>query len=187
MEVIAVGAKWLGVIFFIVAIVIEISDFDGIFSAIVNVTKNTILGVIIGAVLGFVVGLILSVYVLAKNDITKSVEPLYPRIESLQDNSSLKGDFFIGSGNIDGTMKYAFYIREKDPFTNEDSFRLVLLDYKDTSIVYSDERPRVDVVKNHWRETWQFKYSLLKKTYVDRYIIYVPRGTIKNNFTLDAQ
>ena len=187
MEVIVVGATWLGVIFFIVAIVIEISGFEGIFSAIVNVTKNTILGVIIGAIFGVIIGGILSVYVLAKNDITKSVEPIYSRIESLQDNSSVRGDFFIGSGKINGTMKYAFYVKEKEPFTNEDSFRLVLLGYKKASIVYSDGQPRVDVVKNHWRETWQFKYSLLKKTYVDRYIIYVPKGTIKNNYQLDAQ
>ncbi len=187
MESIIFGAKWLGVIIFIITIIMEISDFGGVFEAIFFVIKSTVVGIVVGVVLGLVMAIILSLYVFVKNDVTRTVEPFYPRIENLQDNPSTKGQFYFGSGNINGSMKYAFYIKEKDTLTGNKSFHLVLLDYKDVSIVYTDGQPRVDAVVIHRKETWQFKYSFLKETEVDRYIIHVPRGTIKNNYQLDAQ
>lgn len=102
------------------------------------------------------------------------------KIEALQDNNSVNSSFFLGSGIIEGRMKYVFYIEENG------EYRLNQIDYKDASIKYSDTVQLLEY------KVCASK-ALINKFAIDRdlgdkyYVIEVPKGTIKNNYNLDAQ
>lgn len=130
-------------------------------------------GACYGAFIGLIVSLMLPMQ--TKNKITSY------EIECLQDNSSSKGSFFLGSGYIDGTMKYAFYYKDKN------HFQLKLINYKYAAIEYTTGSPKVYesevVATDSWINNFAFDFNLGDKYYV----IQVPKGTIQSNFNLDAK
>ena len=103
-------------------------------------------------------------------------------IVSLQDNNSSKGNYFIGSGRSEGKMKYSFY------YKSDGGFKLKEIDYKNTTIIYSDSirieqfgEKEVDSFINYFAFD-----NFLDEDYM-KFKIYIPEGTIKTNFTLDAE
>lgn len=102
-------------------------------------------------------------------------------IEALQDNNNTSGYSYLGSGTIKSKMVYVFYHEENG------LRRMEQIDCDSARIKYSDGIPKVNVtviaasdsIINYFALDW----NLGEKTY----IIEVPRGTIKNNFNLDAQ
>lgn len=102
-------------------------------------------------------------------------------IESLQDNNSVSGNFFLGCGQIEGKMKYVFYYREND------LYRMMQLDYNLVQIKYSDSSAKVNVTENCPTEAFINKFSVDMDLYHKTYIIEVPKGTIKNNYNLDSK
>lgn len=103
-------------------------------------------------------------------------------IVSLRDNNSTKVNYFIGSGQFNGKMKYSFY------YKSDGGFKLKEIDYKNATIIYSDSirveqfgEKEVDSFINY------FAYdNFLDEDYM-KFKIYIPEGTIKTNFTLDAE
>ena len=102
-------------------------------------------------------------------------------IECLQDNSSTQGSFFLGTGQVDGVFKYAFY------YKYEDGFQMKLVNYNDAIVKYSDEKPRVERYFNKPKENELINLFTLDHPDYSKYYIYVPKGSIKQNYTLDAQ
>ena len=136
-----------------------------------------IMGAIDGTIVGGIIGLIVTIALpMETKDKITSYE-----IECLQDNSSSKGSFFLGSGYIDGTMKYAFYTKRKNYYD------LQLVDYRYAAIEYTTGSPKVYesevVATDSWINNFAFDFNLGDKVYV----IQVPKGTIQNNFNLDAK
>src|SRR5574344_1763378 len=78
---------------------------------------NSVLYGLIGMCVGFMVAIILP----AK---TIKMKEVYV-IECLQDNSSTQGSFFLGTGQVNGIFKYAFY------YKCEDGFQMNLVNYND--------------------------------------------------------
>jgi len=106
-------------------------------------------------------------------------------IVCLQDNSSIGGDFFLGCGNIGGAMMYTYYYK-----VDATSFKMNQLNYSEVTIKYCDSTSAPKVVEiieeEKKNDTWN-KYFALDVPEVIGYIIYVPEGTIKQNYSLDAQ
>lgn len=103
-------------------------------------------------------------------------------IVSLQDNNNSKGNYFIGSGRSEGKMKYSFY------YKSDGGFKLKEIDYKNATIIYSDSirieqfgEKEVDSFINY------FAYDNFQDEDYMKFKIYIPEGTIKTNFTLDAE
>ena len=128
----------------------------------------------VGAFIGLLVAFILPMK-------TKTVMESY-KIVSLQDNNSSEGNFFLGSGYMDGKIKYAFY------YQKDDGYKLKTVDSENTTIRYSDnikcERYKQAEVKSFIN---YFAIDDLSSESNSEYIIYVPKGTIKENYSLDAQ
>lgn len=101
-------------------------------------------------------------------------------IENLQDNSSVSGSFFLGMGPIDGTMNYVYY------YSTGEGFKMAVVPYSKAVIKYSSNKPHVDVLTKTQTEQSK-KWSILNCRKPHKYIIYVPKGTIQNNFQLDAR
>lgn len=104
-------------------------------------------------------------------------------LETLQDGMGLQGSFFLGSGQIDGKMQYVYYY-QKDSV----SYKMGQVPYYDVTIRYSDERPRIET---HTLSMKPIKTAKRNLFCIDQssttYVIYVPKGTIRQNFNLDAQ
>jgi len=127
----------------------------------------------IGAILGAVIAFTLP----AKTEIVKTTYNL----EALQDNNSVKGSFFLGSGQIEGKMKYVFY------YENEGYYKLEQADYNEVKVKYSDEKPKAELFnRKNVKDAFINNFAIDCNCYQE-YIIYVPKGTIKQNYTLDAQ
>lgn len=133
----------------------------------------SIIGALFGGVIGFIIATALPMQTYDKHYSLS--------IETLQDNSSVSGNFFLGCGQIEGKMKYVFYYEEKG------LYRMMQIDYNMVQIKYSDSKPKVNITENYPTESiinyFAFDTDLFDKTY----IIEVPKGTIKNNYNLDAQ
>jgi hypothetical protein len=137
---------------------------------------NSILWSILGIVLGFIIALALPAEV-------KIVKTTY-KLETLQDNDNLKGSFFLGSGQIEGEMKFVFY------YEDNNGFKLDQVDYNKVLIKYSNEDPKIEIFKQEYIKNSIiniFAIDCLGCGFYPKYIIYVPKGTIKNNYVLDTQ
>jgi len=101
-------------------------------------------------------------------------------IVALQDKNSVIGHFFLGSGSIDGDMKYVFMSKEQN------GFRMESFDANEAIVVYSDD-------KKIERYESEFKNQTLKKLFGQpwfadsEYKIYVPDGTIQNSYNVDLK
>ena len=129
-----------------------------------------------GAIIGFVIAILLPC---SYNTYSFSVP-----IESLKDNSSVSGSFFLGCGNINGSMKYVYYCKE-----DSNTYKMWQAEYWQAAVRYTNTQPQV-----HITITDKDKNSLWNKFAIDideKYewscIFDVPKGSIKNNYELDSQ
>ena len=160
-------------IFIIIGIILAIiiGSING--DDVVDIFLNSVLYTIIGIIIGFMVAIILP----AK---TIKMKEVYV-IECLQDNPSTQGSFFLGTGQVDGIFKYAFY------YKYEDGFQMKLVNYNDAIVKYSDENPRVERYFNKPKENELINLFAIDSPDYSKYYIYVPKGSIKQIYTLDAQ
>lgn len=128
----------------------------------------------ISGLLGFMVALALPM----KLETTQYSVPL----ESLKDNASVKGSFFLGCGQIEGRMKYVYYAQ------NEDStFSMYQVDFNKARIKYSSGTAQVHVFTKEAASVWYNRFALDLDEGQTWFVFEVPRGSIKNEYQLDAQ
>lgn len=102
-------------------------------------------------------------------------------IETLQDNSTVNGNFFLGCGQVEGKMKYSLYCEENG------LYRMIQLDYDLVQIKYSKNKPKIVVIENYPSKAFINYFAIDFDVYRKTYIIEVPKGTIRNNFNLDTK
>lgn len=133
----------------------------------------SMLGAVVGTGIGFAVSLALPMITSEK---TYSLE-----IESLSDNSGVSGSFFLGSGYVGKNMCYVFYYRDGD------GFRMRQVKHTCAKIKYTEEQPRANVTELVATESLWNLFAIDLNIGQKEYVIEVPRGSIKNNYTLDSQ
>lgn len=102
-------------------------------------------------------------------------------IVNLQDNSSVEGrSFFLWSWYINGTMNYIFYY-EKDWL-----YSMMKVEYDKAQIKYTEWKPKVNISEQYPTGN-HINLFALDIPADNKYIIEVPKGTIKTNYNLDAQ
>lgn len=130
-----------------------------------------------GAVLGFLIGLAIPSRMIEEKSTFK--------LMNLQDGSQVSGHFFLGSGIVEGKMNYAFYYAVDDSTS-----AMSQIPYDVAKIRYTNDSTTAYIVlycsvndKNYF-----LNHFSVDTDYGDtRFIIYVPKGTIKTNYNLDAQ
>lgn len=130
----------------------------------------------LGAIMGCLVGLFVAWLLPAKE---QEVKYTY-NLETLQDGNRVSGSFFLGCGTIDGKMQYVYY------YESQDGYRMNQIDYDKVVIKYSADNPRIETYRMEpikGKFINNFAFDVTK----ERNIIFVPKGTIKQNFSLDAQ
>ena len=163
-------------IIFITAIALFIAiyqEYNSYYSGFENYILVSIPAILIGGIIGTFVAFALP----AKTEIVTTTYNL----EALEDNNSVKGSFFLGSGQIEGKMKYVFYY-ERDGF-----YKLEQANYEEVKVKYSDEKPKAKRFnRKNVKDAFINNFAIDCNCYQE-YIIYVPKGTIKQNYSLDAQ
>lgn len=101
-------------------------------------------------------------------------------LESLQDGSRINGQFFLGSGYINEKMKYSFYISE------ENGYKLYSIDANNAHVKYTTEKPKLEMFEEVVNDDFINNFSIAMDLKTS-YIIYVPQGSILQNYVLDAQ
>lgn len=102
------------------------------------------------------------------------------QIEALQDNSSISGQFFLGSGSVNGNMAYTFY------YEVNGMYRIEQVNCDRAFIKYTTGEPKVEVHSVKLTDSLinLFAFDCIPQK---EYIFYVPKGTIKQGYRLDAQ
>jgi len=165
---------WTIIIITAIALFIAIyQEYNSYYSDFEDYILVSIPAILIGGIIGTAVAFALP----AKTEIVKTTYNL----EALQDNNSVKGSFFLGSGQIEGKMKYVFY------YENEGYYKLEQADYSEVKVKYSDEKPKAERFnRKNVKDAFINNFAIDCNCYQE-YIIYVPKGTIKQNYSLDAQ
>ena len=107
--------------------------------------------------------------------VKKSSTPL----ACLNDGTSLKGNFFLGSGYVDEQMTYTYYVKVKD------YYKLEQLPASDVLIKYTKGPARILKVEQVEDNSFRSYFGIGRPN--TRFVIYVPKGSIKNNYQLDAK
>ena len=131
------------------------------------------------ALIGLLLGFILSRFI---------IDPIYKNrtevhlLTNLQDNNTISGNFFLGSGYFNGTFKYAFYYK-----TNDNTYKLETLNYEDCSIkLTNDTIPKLYTYITE-EDTTKLKNKFTLSITKYKYIFVIPEGSIKTDYKLDAQ
>ena len=96
-------------------------------------------------------------------------------LKAIKMGSQTTGNFFLGSGVVDGENVYTYY------YVNDNgNYQSGRLDADDAEVVESDtETPRI--VTHHWKMPWWYGPMDMTETYT----IYVPENSIVSNYNLD--
>ena len=123
---------------------------------------------------GFIVAIVLPV----NFETTKWQENLV----TLKDNNSVSGNFFLGTGTINGQMKYVYYQQNYDS-----TYQMWQVDYFNAKIKYTDGQPKVNITDVRRQKSLWNKFAIDMDGSSQTYIFEVPKGSIKNSYELDAQ
>lgn len=133
-------------------------------------------GALTGGVVGCIVAIIIG-FLQPGHFIPESKTPLV----ALQDNTTSRGSFFLGSGSIQGEMRY-FYFRQEGVGYKAESKPAY------SSLIVEDEEKAPYLVEYHWRfinpNAW--KWGLEPNTTRDDEF-HIPKGSILRNYTLDLK
>ena len=97
-------------------------------------------------------------------------------IHALQDNVTTEGNFFLGSGHIDKELKY-FYVEETDL-----GYTVSNVDADDAYIRYTNDRCRLERQTYEFNNPWVYLVAI---PLGERYVFYIPEGSIINNYSVD--
>jgi len=122
-------------------------------------------GLILGALLSWGVWGFDSTYV---HDTTEH----YLYVYSLRNQEKTSGDFFLGSGTVEQTEYYYYY------YKSNYGYERGKLPTSNVSIVETNKRP--EIVERC--KVYKGKFFKWNNTSIDRYIMYVPKGTVIKQF-----
>lgn len=133
---------------------------------------------VIGILMGVIIGFLLALPIPMKSHLEK----YEIQIANLQDGNSIHGSFFLGTGQVDGVMKYTYYTKDGE------FYQLHQMDASNIKVRYTSGSPRITFMKrvldkDETINRWGFDLDIGNKT---DYIIEVPKGSVKSDFTLDA-
>ena len=120
-------------------------------------------------------GMFVAIWIGGKYKVEKKSTPLV----CINDGSSSEGNFFLGSGCINGEMTYTYYLKIKD------YYKLEQLPASDVLIKYTNGQAHIVKIKRYPDSSIKNWFGLHTTTI--RFVIYVPKGSIKNNYQLDAK
>lgn len=138
-------------------------------------------GIAVGLIFGMIVGAVIA---FALPGETRFKKDTYA-IESMQDGSNISGHFFLGSGSIGEEMKYTFYYQTKNG-----GYKMKQVNHEDAEIFYSSAAPKAIYLTKEYTDSWVNWFALERGIACGcsgKWEIYIPEGSIKHEYNLDAE
>lgn len=161
-----------------ITVVIVALIFAGIGYLLLKKEGNREMGLVLGTFIGAVLGCIIASFIPIETTFVRS----FTHLENLQDNNSSSGNFVLGCGNIEGSMQYAYYVKENGYYI------LKTIDCKKVKINLVSSN-----IATLIKDEYVYTNSIINlfsiksiKTEV-QYTIEIPQGSIKNDYNLDAK
>lgn len=153
-----------------------------VFIYLIITADRDFISIILDIILCLIIFASCSVATAAIGSVFSEEEYLYQEtsmpIVSLEDNMKQQGKFFLGSGTVNNELHYYFVLK------TEHGFKVKNVSAEETEVRY-DSQPHI-VIKQatgfkHW---YNYIWAIPIKT---QSTIYVPEGTIINNYNIDLQ
>ena len=136
---------------------------------------------LVGGFIGFLIGIIICI-ICAGAGVSDNYTYTQPTtISAIQDNPSLKGEFYLRSGYAEGDLSYSFCYG--DP---ENGFQVKTVSAEKCVVKFTDKEPYFQQKEQLTNWFGKFLYSTDKFT-LEEYVIYVPEETILKDFKIDLQ
>lgn len=110
-------------------------------------------------------------------------------IVKFKDNRDLQGGFFIGCGEVNTEQYYYYYYK-----TDKGSYKASKIKADDCEIIYTKDTPHIDtIVKSADKKatenplTFGPLLSLIISGTGEKYKIYIPEGSITDDFSIDME
>lgn len=140
-----------------------------------------ILYILVSAVLAFVIiiiGLAGSALIGESLDTTYMLEYSAP-IVALKDDKIMQGDFFLGCGSVDGDLQY-YYAEDSSK-----GYKVKHVGVDNTYLLFDDDKPRIERYEAAaFNKKRHYLYAMPNGYY---YKIYIPHGSITNEFKVDLE
>ena len=136
---------------------------------------------VLGGLFGTLVGLVVLLIGAAIPGPVRSTEHHVDKLYAFEDNTSVEGHFFLGSGKVDGEMEY-YYIYE----TEDGGYKMDSIDTSDAVLYYiDDDNCRIEYDDFVYSNPIHYFFGIgpLETTYK----IYIPEGSIINNYQVDLE
>jgi hypothetical protein len=130
---------------------------------------------LIGALIGILIAVIIPGKMIEQKETVQII--------AIQDNITMNGSFFLGSGQVDGEMKYMYYYK-----SDSNTYKFGDIDADICSISYDSINPRIVFTYKIKDENAIINiFSINNKYYLDKAIIYIPEGSLVSNYNLDLK
>lgn len=130
---------------------------------------------IIGSLIGLAISILFSCIPLQRHWIQNN----YVELLALQDNHTISGSFFLGSGDVNGKMKYYFYYK-----CQNGGYIMDALDVYNTKIFEYDMTPHILSYKQVYTKSI---FNYLGLIYSTKHEIYIPKNSILRDIRLDLK
>lgn len=139
----------------------------------------TIKGFIIGCLINFIL-MLLMFFMINIHASKKEVIDTTIFIKAIKDNKSSNGNFFLGSGNINGEIYY-YYMTCKD-----DNTQIKKIENNDNVYMIENniEKPKIIFYK---KEFVNPKFKYMPCLGAGKVKIYIPKGALKMNYNIDME
>jgi len=111
---------------------------------------------------------------------TEFIEKTYS-LELMSDGSKSESSYFIASGGSSEKMVYVFYYGENG------TYRMKQVDADNLVIRYTDGQPKIVKTEEHMIKGEFINLFAIDFMSDDTYVAYIPKGSIKNDYKLDAE
>mgnify|MGYP001216093432 CR=1 FL=1 len=167
---------WIVFIVIVIACVAMVSSMaDSWYEYIVLPIAGLLLGCVLGSVVALGTGGLIEA--ISTKEYVKTQEE---SLLAINDTSSTEGRFFLGSGYVEGKMKYIYIVSMNEEMQMKSAF------IDNVKLVYSDDL-KVETYSAEFKSKF-IKFLLREPNFSDdQYKIYIPEGTIKQDYIIDLQ
>lgn len=164
----------LAIIVFVVTLILCLDEGDKIVpSIIVTLTFSMVIGFI-----SFLLFLIPNTFIPKEE---KEYSSVSHKIVALKDDKGTRGSFLLGSGYIEDELYY-YYFEE----TN-DGLKKKKLRASDCYIKYDDKPRVIKYTHTGYKKAYHYIYAIPEVIHGTYYVIYVPKGSVTNEFNIDLE
>lgn len=146
--------------------------------------KEYVIGIFLSVLAGVTVFLLFGTICTAISSAVKDESMNIELVESqniiaLKDSQNIDGQFYLMGGYVKDDLYY-YYAKE-----TEFGYKCDKVKASDSFVIYTDGQPKIETYEaTSFKRWWMYIYAIPKHTH---YSIYVPAGTVTNEYKIDLE